>query len=276
MEEVFRNKHNTPEFKALADRYTVLETVVGSEVHGISVNDQDDLDLMGICIEPPEYVIGGRPFQQYIFRTQPEGARSGPGDIDKTIYSFRKWAYLAATGNPTAIIPLYAPRDKVKRIDHIGANIRSAFQGFVVNKETGKAFLGYMQAQRDRLLGIRGGTDVNRHELIERYGFDTKFAGHAVRLGIQGYTFLRDRGLTLPMDEDDRKLVVGIRTGEFTKEQVIAMCKEYISMIEFELAKADMPDTVDYGLLQAYVADTYLAYWQNNGWPTVPLEAYAA
>ncbi|HUY44275.1 MAG TPA: nucleotidyltransferase domain-containing protein [Streptosporangiaceae bacterium] len=50
------------------------------------------------------------PFDHYVFRTQPEGARSGPGDTDLVMYSLRKYLRLAVKGNPTALLPLYAHR----------------------------------------------------------------------------------------------------------------------------------------------------------------------
>src|SRR5690606_17088671 len=71
-------KHSTPEFAAIAERGTVLRCQVGSEVHGIAVPGHGDRDEIGMCIEPPEYVIGLRSFEQYLYRTQPEGSRSGP------------------------------------------------------------------------------------------------------------------------------------------------------------------------------------------------------
>ena len=67
---------------------------------------------MGSCIEPPEYVAGLRVFEQWVYRTQPEGARSGPGDIDRTVFSLRKWCRLALAGNPTVMLLLHIPDDR--------------------------------------------------------------------------------------------------------------------------------------------------------------------
>ena len=63
--------------RAVAEPNTVLLGLVGSTVHGVTVDSADDRDEMGICIEPPEYVAGLRRFEQWVYRTQPEGARSG-------------------------------------------------------------------------------------------------------------------------------------------------------------------------------------------------------
>lgn len=59
----------------------ILRTVVGSGVHGIAIEGTGDHDEMGVVVEPAQHVLGvERPYDQYVFRTQPEGARSGPGD----------------------------------------------------------------------------------------------------------------------------------------------------------------------------------------------------
>jgi hypothetical protein len=61
----------------IAGNHTVLLVTVGSGVHGVALDGTDDHDEMGVCVEPPDHVIGLRAFEQYVFRTQPEGARSG-------------------------------------------------------------------------------------------------------------------------------------------------------------------------------------------------------
>ena len=50
------------EHRAVAESNAVLLGLVGSTVHGVTVDSADDRDEMGICIEPPEYVAGLRRF----------------------------------------------------------------------------------------------------------------------------------------------------------------------------------------------------------------------
>ena len=45
-----------------------------------TVASADDRDEMGICIEPAEYVAGLRVFNQWVYRTQPEGGRARAGN----------------------------------------------------------------------------------------------------------------------------------------------------------------------------------------------------
>lgn len=58
-------------------------------------------------VEPADRVLGrARPVPHYVFRTQPEGARSGPGEVDLLLYSLREYLRPATVGNPTAQLPL--------------------------------------------------------------------------------------------------------------------------------------------------------------------------
>ena len=65
--------------REIAERGLILRTTVGSVVHGLSNPGTDDRDEMGVCIEPPEYLLGFHRFEHFVYRTQPEGMPSGPG-----------------------------------------------------------------------------------------------------------------------------------------------------------------------------------------------------
>nr|WP_240942462.1 nucleotidyltransferase domain-containing protein [Planosporangium thailandense] len=192
-----------------------MRTVVGSGVHGIAIEGTDDHDEMGVFIEPPAHVIGLRaPVEHYVFRTQPEGARSGPGDTDLVMYSLRKYLRLAAKGNPTALLPLYAPRDAVLTLHPLGGELRDLAPK-VLSQRAVHRFLGYLEAQRDRLLGRGRRSDVpNRPELVARYGYDVKYASHALRLAYHGLEIVRDGRLTLPMPERERERVLRVKRGD--------------------------------------------------------------
>jgi hypothetical protein len=186
---------------------------------------------MGIAIEPPERVIGLTEFEQHIHRTAEERLKHDPsadqrshgrtppsraGDLDLTVYSLRKYTRLAANGNPTVQILLFV---KPLFINRFGRRLRRNAHLFA-SKEAGARFLGYLAAQRERLLGQRGQMRVTRTELIKRHGYDTKFAMHAVRLGYQGAEYLKTGRLTLPMEEG-RDYCMAVRRGEIRLADVI-------------------------------------------------------
>jgi predicted nucleotidyltransferase len=88
--------------------------VGGSELHGAKVNDTDDLDIYGAYLEPPELVVGLDRSDFYVWSTAGDERRNGPDDIGVCLYSLRKWAGLAAKGNPTALHFLFAPNYALK------------------------------------------------------------------------------------------------------------------------------------------------------------------
>ena len=57
--------------KSLALDNLILKGVVGSTAHGLALEGNDDLDEMGICLEPKGYVIGLRHFEQWTGYHQP-------------------------------------------------------------------------------------------------------------------------------------------------------------------------------------------------------------
>ena len=147
----------------------------------------DDRDEKGVCVEPCRYVVGFGKLEQWVHRSAAEregraGARSQAGDLDLTIYSLRKWARLALQGNPTVLLLLYLPDDAVVIRTSVGQQLQKLAPAFA-SRNAGKRFLGYLEAQRQRLVGERGQRDVNRVELIEQFGYDTKYAMHLIRLG---------------------------------------------------------------------------------------------
>lgn len=254
--------------KEIADQGTILRVLVGSGVHGVSIANQDDRDEMGICIEPAEYVVGLKHFEQYEFRTQGVGSgrRSGPGDLDLTIYSLRKWLRLALQGNPTIILPLFVPEEEIVSITQAGRDLRDAAH-MVASKQAGHRYLGYMQSQRERLLGTRGGRHggKGRPELTEQFGFDTKFAMHMVRLGIQGVEYLETGRLTLPLPEPHRTWLKELRVGGHSQEEAIEMAEELENRVKELLDGASpLPDHPDYEWANDFLIERYLEHW-NRG-----------
>lgn len=248
--------------QALPERATtILRGLVGSTVHGVSVEGQDDRDEMGICIEPPAYVIGLKHFETHVWRTQPEGVKSGPGDLDLTIHSLRKFMRLAAKGNPTIITLLYLPDEFV--IEHTDWGRRLMDQRAILHcRKAGGAFLGYMTAQRERLEGIRGGRHGWRQHLVDTYGFDTKYAGHLIRLGYQGVEYLESGHITLPMEPEKRDEIVAIRTGHVDVNDVLTRSGLLERRLKDLLDTSPLPDEPDHEAINDFLVEAYQEAWE--------------
>jgi hypothetical protein len=233
----FGHPHASEEAREIAEEGMILRVQVGSGVHGTAVSGQDDRDEMGLCLEPPQFVtglarvpngIGGQGpsvrFAQYERHTawdRPGGVanRSGPGDLDVIIYSARKWARLALAGNPTVLLVLFAPDEEVVFRNDAGAELTGNAHQFV-SRLAAIRFLGYLRAQKAAMTG-QVGAHTNRPELVAVHGYDTKYATHALRLGLQGIEFLTTGRITLPVPEPHRGYLRSIRQGEVPLADVL-------------------------------------------------------
>jgi len=253
-------------------RGIILRATVGSTVHGLHHGGQDDRDEMAVFVEPPEYRLGlkliraqGRklhPLEHWVDRTQPEGARSGPGDLDLVAYNLRKYLRLALKGHPTVLLLLFVPPELTLVETELGRELRELAPA-ILSKRAGRGYLGYLHGQRERLLGTRGGKRVNRPELVEAHGFDTKYAMHALRLGYQGLELLQAGRLTLPLREPERSQVMAVRRGEIAFDDVMAEIDESERRLEAALETTELPDEPDRAAVDEFLVGAYRRAW---GW----------
>ena len=241
----------------------ILRCLVGSGLHGTAVGGTDDRDEMGIYVESPTSIFGYvNDRDNYVFRTVGEGERSGPGDVDLIIYSLRKYLELAIKGNPTALQPLFAPDDFLIVKTTLGNELRALRQHFL-SQQAAERFLGYMHGQHQRMLGQSKRHVPNRPELIEKYGWDTKYGAHALRLGLQGLELVRHGTMTLPMAGKSRDLVLAVKTGEHSMQYV----SEYLDLIEVTMRElldkgaTPLPVQPNVKIINEWAADAHLEHW---------------
>jgi uncharacterized protein len=238
--------------------HLILRTTVGSVVHGLSNPGTDDRDEMGVCIEPPEYLLGFKRFEHFVYRTQPEGHPSGPGDLDLTVYGLRKFCVLALKGSPTALLPLFVTGEHQLVTSPAGEELRGLADAFVA-RSTGRAFLGYLTNQRRGLTGERHATRTR--ELSKVHGYDTKYAMHALRIGYQGLELLDTGRITLPMGEPQRAALREVRAGKVALDDVLEHLERVTRRLEVAAKRRDLPAEPDIDAVDAFVVRTYRQAW---------------
>jgi hypothetical protein len=275
--------------KQIAEQGCFLVKEVGSSAHGTNLAGTDDLDLMGVCFQPEEYLLGLRHFEEYIYRTARERVKfdpeenqkrqgqeppSEPGDTDLVIYSVQKYLKLALASNPTILILFFSQKRHVEfEINRAAgthvwyssmawANNFEQLSEAIANRQAGTKFLGYLQAQKERMLGVRGQMRVTRKELLELYGYDVKYAYQAVRLGLQGVEFLQTGKLSLPMSESLSDQLKEVRRGVYTLSQII----EWIEQLEADLLRTiencDLPRRPDTEAVDRWLVESQQEFWE--------------
>jgi hypothetical protein len=245
---------------------TILLVEVGSTAHGTGLPGGEDHDELGVVIEAPEQVLGLHDdgFRTVMQRTQPEGARSGPGDTDRTLHSLRRFISLAASGNPSILMSLWAP---VLFATDAGRELQALGEAFI-GRHVVPRYRGYMQSQAMRLFGARGGGHGRRggggrEELIEEHGYDTKYAMHCARLGYQGIELLTTRRLRLPIEGEASEWLRAVRRGAVTFEDWWQRCLALDAELEQLAADESFPAGPDRTRIESWSIATHRSTWSQ-------------
>lgn len=252
--------------REMAEKNTIIRAVVGSTAHGLALEGTDDRDEMGVCIESLEAFGGFTEFEQFIYRSAAEregkhDAPSQPGDLDLTVYGLRKFLRLAMQGNPSVLNLLFV--NTFTKIDARGRHLQE-LAPLIVSRQAGRRYLGYMESQRQRLLGERGQKKVNRPELEAKHGYDTKYAMHILRLGEQGVELLETGRITLPMPPTPRKMIRDVREGKVPLNDVLQWAGGLERHMKDLLDVSPLQEEPDRDGIQSWMLNTYWEHWKAS------------
>lgn len=198
------------------------ECIMGSVSYGVS-GSSSDVDVYSVCIPPVEHVFPhlngmvpsfGKPpaifknWQQHHIKTE-EGSEQEK-EYDLCSYSMVEFFNLAAENNPNIVDSLFVPDRCVTHITEIGKVMRENRKSFL-HKGSYHKFKGYAYSQLSKIKSMK--PVGKRAELVEKFGYDVKFAYHVVRLGLECEMILMEGDLDL---ERNREVLKAIRRGEWT------------------------------------------------------------
>ena len=241
--------------------------VGGSELHGAKLEGTDDHDIYGVYIETPAEILGtsamARDHQHFVWSTAGDERRNTADDVDVTLYSLQKWAYLAAKGNLTVLHFLFAENRIASPAREIWAGIIAQRDSFLAKSHL-ETFLHFARNQFERIEGKRGrGKKGQRPELERVHGYDTKAAMHAMRILFEAEELMLNGAISLPGEHTDE--LIAIRQGSYSVESILRRYRELEEHCQTSLQKSSLPDTVDRGAIDEAVSKAYLHHWKRRG-----------
>ncbi|MFZ5530528.1 MAG: DNA polymerase beta superfamily protein [Pseudomonadota bacterium] len=211
------------------------EVVMGSLAYGVA-DDDSDMDVYGFAMPPKDDLfphlrgeVAGfddlaprfTQFQQHhIIDPTALGGRGREYDI--TLYSISRYFRLLVENNPNIIDSLFVPRHCVLHCTSVADMVRERRQLFL-HKGVWAKFKGYAYGQMHKLR-----TKVpegSRREMVEKHGYDLKFAYHVVRLLNEVEQLLLEGDIDLMRHKEQLR---AIRRGEWT----LAQLEEHFSLKE--------------------------------------------
>ena len=141
------------------------------------------------------------------------------GGEDVVYYSLTRYVQLLLKGNPNAHEWMWAELDMFTELSDAGAELVSNRTRFV-SKRLGLAALGYLNGmtKQMRFGGPTRDLGAKRKAIVERHGYDTKNASHAVRMARE-IAELFGTGLFNVRRDNDREELIAIRNGSLTLGQ---------------------------------------------------------
>jgi predicted nucleotidyltransferase len=232
---------------------TIILAYAGSTAYGTTTEDSD-LDFRGITIQPEQYYFGLENFESY---HSPEGS-----EIDMVVYSLQKYTQLAIQNNPNILEILFTDPKHFKIQTDIGwelINIRHQF----LSKQFFQRTNGYAKAQYYEMVQNggkpnHGQGNPKRMEMRSRFGMDTKAASHLIRLLNEGIEVLETGNLNVWRPE--RELLVDIKIGKYTKEQVLEMYQELDAKLYNAYKNSQLPEKPDFNKINEFIIELTKEY----------------
>jgi hypothetical protein len=136
-------------------------------------------------------------------------------------------------------------------ISPIAADLISYRSQFITKKFL-SAVLGYAMEQRDRMLqqnAYKGYMGAKRKELVDKYGYDIKFAAHVIRLACLGIEAAIDGTAFSYRPKKERELILSIKAGEVSYYEVMRLINANLELFKRAKDKAMLPESVNFELV---------------------------
>ncbi|MHC4370404.1 MAG: nucleotidyltransferase domain-containing protein [Planctomycetota bacterium] len=164
------------------------ETVMGSNCYGVSTDDSD-WDMVGFYVPPKDVVFPhlagiipgfGRQQQKFVcYQQHHVRVEEERKTYDLNSYNIVHYFHLCMDNNPNMIDSLFVPRECIIHSSKISEMVREKRRMFL-HKGAWHRFKGYAYAQLHKMGNKK--PEGKRLAIVEKFGFDVKFAYHLVRL----------------------------------------------------------------------------------------------
>lgn len=242
----------------MAEKNLILKVQTGSHLYGTNTPDSDR-DYIGIFIPNKEYVLGLERCEQVEFNTNPSssGKKNTKKDVDCILYSLSKFIHLAIQNNPNILEVLFTPQKNIIHINEYGRRLLQAAP-FFVSRRIEHTFLGYAHSQRYKLENKK--YEGTRQELVNKYGYDVKYAYHLLRLLKEGWEIARNGNLKLPLQ--DKNFLQKVKTGQMRLEEVLRAASVFEKEFKQELLRTRLPKAANRKELNKLQIQLFQDFWK--------------
>ncbi len=245
--------------------FCILKGYRGSIAHGTYEENttHDDRDIMGIFVGPEDVTFGIREMEtvERMIDEKQSAKRTATWDI--VYYSLKKYLNLILKQNPNVLSLLWIDEKYYIKRTPLGTRLIEA-RANLLSKQCYKSFSGYAYGQLHRMTHTcpTGKMGAKRKELVERFGYDVKNAGHLIRLlkmGVEALTLGE-----LIIERPDNNMLLEIKRGEWTLERVIAYADSLFKLMEEALVKSKLPARINEGFVNELCVEITRGFYEDE------------
>ena len=228
----------------------LFEAMGGSTAYGCN-EGYSDIDVVGMCMLPKHmlfphltgYIQGfGTPPQRFDeFQKHHIEDTDARRNYDVVVYSIVRFFHLCLDNNPNMLDALFVPRRCVIYSTQIYEYVRENRKHFL-HAGAWPRFNGYARSQMKKIQNGTNKRNSKRQDLIESFGYDTKFAYHIVRLMKECEQILTTGDLVL---DRDKELYKSVRRGDWKLDDLVEWFENEEKRMEILHAKSSLPYKAD-------------------------------
>lgn len=232
----------------------------GSHLYGNNT-ENSDVDIYGVCMPPREFLFPHEAGWINGFGQPPSFEVWTQHHIDQydfNIFGLPRFFHLLIGGNLNIVECLFAPTDCVLYTTPIFQKVLCNRHLFLSKRVVPK-YCGYLKSQ---LHAANRNFTGNRKTIAEKFGYDTKFMSHAVRLGLNCEQLL-DGDLDLRRDKD---LIRDVRLGKFSFSEMQDFVLNSVKRIAEKLPDSTIPDDIDREAVKNLLNELITIYYQKGAY----------
>lgn len=218
--------------------------VTGSHMYGMETADSD-VDFTAVFYDPKEF---RNPLAE-------RDVTHTNSTNDLVAHSASKFARLVVKGNFNTLDLLFHRAEQESAFVYGLCHI---MRPHAVTQNAARAYMGYVMSQRGSGLLHPRPQSPTRKAQVERLGYDPKFSAHLLR-GMYSLMHMLETGEYYRLTKDDRKFLVEVKTGQYSKPLLEDRVEEYMAKLEdaYMLKLGNLPTAEK---LEEVVKEFFVAY----------------
>lgn len=223
----------------------------------------DDKDIMGIFVSPPDVLFGLDRMETIERMVDEKLSQKKTITWDVVYYSLEKYMRLLLKQNPNVLCMLWLSEKHYLKKTSLGEKLIKN-RDKLISKECYNSFTGYAYGQLHRMTHIAptGKLGAKRKELVKKFGYDVKNAGHLIRLLKMGMEVLTTGELLI--ERPDNNMLLEIKRGEWKLKKVLDYADKLFQLVDEALVKSPLQNRIDYKFVNELCKWITIEHYKRN------------